>query len=688
LGHYWREQSYNAVNIMGSETYGWYTIPNTRASYLDGENIDWWRVFDDCTNLADEDVYFPDFMGVNLIFNSTIGCCAWGGGSWANLDGVERVYSTTWMPTWGWENQTLMAHEMGHGFGLPHSSGQYGETYDNAWDVMSNSWYGCDVASDAIIGCLGQHTISFHKAKLDWIPQAQYYLAETGAHRVTLERLALPQTSDHLMAQIPIGGSPNHFYTLEVRDLLGYDNKLPGRGVVIHEVDTSRPNQAQVIDIDGDRDTADSGAIWLPGETFTDSAHDISVHIDAETSTGFIVDIINGSFPTITPTPSLTYTPSLTPTPTPTPTLTPTYFPPIVSLEDDLGEICDSFASNTCNIDFGDREYRTVIDGIGGNYEASPVQFGRYRFDPEGVPWSHRWAFYEHGELIDKGARFLMSEADNSWRWEISGEPGGQTVTIYFGINHSTLTGTGQYDLYVDGVPLSVIRSEPGNGWYALRVTFWEDVEIRMQPRDDYQYAAFMLAAGVIELPGGPIATATPTSQVSPTPTRTATGTLVPSPTPTGTPELTETPRPTQTPTPTREPTGTSTSTPTATGQATVTPTPEVPSGDYSLSTWVYIDYRCDGTYKAGIDVRLGGVPVTLSFANGAVLENTTSSNGAVFFYGFDPSGGVTLTAELPADHRGNPIDFCANSYSRYELDEDDFRWERRNIEFRAEYDY
>ena len=62
LDHYWREVSYNAVNLEGSNAVGWYTLPNPRSYYVydtDGDGIDdldWGRAADDCTAVADHDV--------------------------------------------------------------------------------------------------------------------------------------------------------------------------------------------------------------------------------------------------------------------------------------------------------------------------------------------------------------------------------------------------------------------------------------------------------------------------------------------------------------------------------------------------------------------------------------------------------------------------------------------------------
>ncbi|MBN2549925.1 MAG: hypothetical protein JXB15_12250 [Anaerolineales bacterium] len=304
LDHYWREQSYDKINLVGSMAVGWYNLPQPRSYYVYNQDSDpelelnHSRAATDCTGVADADVYFPNFKGINLMFNGDLDGYAWGGSHVVNRDGQSKVYRMTWEPPWGYGNVSVMAHENGHGFGLPHSSGQYGQTYDNSWDVMSNAWV-CTV-NDPTYGCVGQHTISYHKDMLGWF-DAAYKLTVPNDSRttVTLERLALPQTSNYRMVKIPIGGSTSYFYTVEARKRAAgsYDMQLKGSGVIIHEVDRFRGIPAHVIDIDGNGNTGDAGAMWLPGETFIDSTNQITITVDSETTSGYVVTIELGNPP-------------------------------------------------------------------------------------------------------------------------------------------------------------------------------------------------------------------------------------------------------------------------------------------------------------------------------------------------------------------------------------------------------
>lgn len=296
LDHYWRELSYNTANVSGSVASGWFVMPHPKSYYnptdtKGGANLD--LLAADCIAAADASVDFSLFSGINMMFNTNFdNGYAWGGRKYLTLDGVTKIWYTTWEPPWAYSRLTVIAHEMGHGFGLPHSSGNYGQTYDNQWDVMSDPYSNCFRAEDAMYGCLGQHTISYHKDLLGWIPAEQKCLVEQNEKvNLTMEQLALPASGNCKIAKIPIAGSSTHFYTLEVRHQTGYDYKLPGQAIIIHEVDTGRSRPAYVIDADWNGNTGDAGAMWTVGEVFSDSANKISISVLAATATSFQVFI-------------------------------------------------------------------------------------------------------------------------------------------------------------------------------------------------------------------------------------------------------------------------------------------------------------------------------------------------------------------------------------------------------------
>ncbi len=295
LNHYWREVSNNNININGSNAVGWYTLPQSRSYYIYGGQLDFNRAADDCTALANPHVNFAGFTGINLMFNYDLDGYAWGGSIYMTLDGVTKAWPMTWEPPWGYESIGVISHEMGHAFGLPHSSGNYGETYDNRWDVMSDLWSDCGRSTHATYGCLGQHTISYHKDLLGWVPASMKYTLNYAAVPAPADAQAGVSPGAYLMAKLPISGTSN-YYTVETRFRPGYDVKLPGQGVIIHQIVPSRyDSPAHVVDVDNNGNTGDAGAIWAVGETFNDATNHVSVQVLAQTSNGYSVRIQNGS---------------------------------------------------------------------------------------------------------------------------------------------------------------------------------------------------------------------------------------------------------------------------------------------------------------------------------------------------------------------------------------------------------
>ena len=301
LDHFWRELSFDQVNLEGSNAYGWYTLPHPRSYYVpEGGYMDWGAAAYDCTRVAENDIYYPNYVGINMMFNANLDCCAWGGSWYLCLDGQCQNWRMTWEPPWGYQNIGVIAHETGHGFGLPHSYWNPLVVYDNQWDVMSDVWSNSNRGGiHPVYGTMGQHTISYHKDLLGWIDDSQMAVIGTGRiQTLTLERLASPQNDNYLGVRILVDDSPYHFLTVEARQLVGYDTWLPrqagwDQAVVLHDVHSYDNMPARVIDIDQDGYTDDESVMWLPGETYITPTLGIEVSVLSATDTGFVVNISN-----------------------------------------------------------------------------------------------------------------------------------------------------------------------------------------------------------------------------------------------------------------------------------------------------------------------------------------------------------------------------------------------------------
>ncbi|MFQ5858181.1 MAG: hypothetical protein ACE5LU_21470 [Anaerolineae bacterium] len=106
----------------------------------------------------------------------------------------------------------------------------------------------------------------------------------------------------------------------------------------------------------------------------------------------------------------------------------------------------------------------------------------------------------------------------------------------------------------------------------------------------------------------------------------------------------------------------------------TMAPPTPTPSGHDKLTAHVFIDFGCDGSFQGGVDISLSDVPVTLSFSNGASSTLLTTSQGMVYFAGFDASDGVTVSADLPASYSGFMLGSCSNSPTTVGLPPSEFQ--------------
>ena len=152
----------------------------------------------------------------------------------ANGDRI-RINNYTVQPVTSCNGSTIneigvMAHELGHGFGLPDLySVSGGHAGAGRWDLMGTGAWGCSATFEPQRPCpMG----AWSKAALGWV-DVQEVPFGTDLGTLTLDPV---ETSRRALA-IPSGDGSGEYYLLENRQRIGFDAALPAAGLLIWQID-------------------------------------------------------------------------------------------------------------------------------------------------------------------------------------------------------------------------------------------------------------------------------------------------------------------------------------------------------------------------------------------------------------------------------------------------------------------
>jgi hypothetical protein len=285
--YYW-EASYHHALISGN-TYGWYTLPmpttcSTRDISLAARQA-----------AANAGVDLSPYSRVVIATPPNVSC---GGAGQATVGGTEIFIN-------GRFTVGVIAHEVGHSFGLMHSNDlncdvtAIGDTctvreYADSFDLMGNS------ANNG-------HFNAFQKERLGWLGApgmpAIGTVQASGSFQIAPFETA---TADTKALRVLRGTDPatgaRTWYYLEYRQPIGFDAtiaKLTGtnisRGVLVHMVTEGDPRSSNLLDMTPNSTLAyddRNDAALVVGQSFYDPGAGITITPRAADTSGILVDVV------------------------------------------------------------------------------------------------------------------------------------------------------------------------------------------------------------------------------------------------------------------------------------------------------------------------------------------------------------------------------------------------------------
>ena len=236
---YFRDVSHGELDLSRSQVFGWYTLSLRKADYagnvdpstLIGSQVNRWGLYNACRAAAEAaGVRLSDYVGVVATMNR--------GGPWP--DGSEGV------DLWGAAGgavfcdrfgltQSLMAHEMSHGYGLKHAR-RHGSTndYQDMWDAMStaNSF----MERHPEYQWIGPGVSAANMQAVNWFDESRLWRltgSSTDVH-LQLRPVHRHDLSGILAIEIPDPEHGARRWLLEFRNKLRWDAAVPEPALLIH----------------------------------------------------------------------------------------------------------------------------------------------------------------------------------------------------------------------------------------------------------------------------------------------------------------------------------------------------------------------------------------------------------------------------------------------------------------------
>lgn len=215
---YFSDYSHGTLDLTGTQVFGWYQLNKSVSDYnsLGGaardELIKWARAAA-ATNGVDLTPFFSIVVCTNHWHDI---------GASQSLSGVVAQGQMTPIPR-------LLAHEMGHVYGLEHSRiDDSPEDYKDPWDIMSAATVYS--APDEEFTLLGPGVNAWNMRSRGWLDESRVWKDDGNSfdETITLRPLQRHDLAGFLAAELPGG------YLAEFRVREGWDAAIPRAAVLVH----------------------------------------------------------------------------------------------------------------------------------------------------------------------------------------------------------------------------------------------------------------------------------------------------------------------------------------------------------------------------------------------------------------------------------------------------------------------
>ena len=235
---YLRSQSAGGIEVDGAKVHGWFDLPVTLAT---ARTWTWPDARKDLMQLAvtaaEPTVDLTQFDVIVVALNAVIDSGSAGRGplnlrSGSRTFGMVNLDPAAWFPTFA-------AHELLHGYGLPHS---YREDdalvgYGDGWDIMSAMTFGSRFPCfQNTFGTSGPALSMAYRDMAGWVPAIDILELSSYAGATTPITL-LPRESGMGVRLIKIWlGSSTQYYSVELCSPIGWDAACGDPGVLVRRV--------------------------------------------------------------------------------------------------------------------------------------------------------------------------------------------------------------------------------------------------------------------------------------------------------------------------------------------------------------------------------------------------------------------------------------------------------------------